>query len=114
MRVLKFNGKVYGAELNATEQKAMRAEINRQLLKMDEQYSADMDAMILYTLMAHYGWKKKRLKKFWKAFLSEHAKLRAFYQMEERDDGVWLVHKMLGEIGINIKEWYTEYEKEDK
>ena len=68
MRVKAYKNKVYGAELTLAERKAMEAEINRQLVEKDKQYAADMDAMVLYTLMAHYGWKKKRLRKFWEAF----------------------------------------------
>lgn len=108
MRVKSYRGKVFGAEFTAAERKAMDIEINRQLVERDKQYAADIDAMVLYTLMAHYGWKKKRLKRFWKAFIAEHKALREFYQMDEPGDNEWLAHRMLKEIGVDIDEWYKE------
>lgn len=108
MRVKSYKGKVFGAELTAAEKKAMDIEINRQLVERDKQYAADIDAMVLYTLMAHYGWKKKRLRKFWDAFISEHKALRDFYDMNKPGDNEWLAHRMLKDIGIDIQEWYKE------
>ena len=110
MRVKKFNGKVFGADFTASERQAMSIEINRQILEADEKYKTDIDAMVLYTLMVHYGWKKKRLKKFWDAFLSEHKSLREFYQMSEPGDNAWLAHHKLKEIGVDISQWYKEEE----
>ena len=86
----------------------MDIEINRQLVERDRQYAADIDAMVLYTLMAHYGWKKKRLRRFWKAFIEEHKALREFYQMNELGDNEWLAHRMLKDIGVDINQWYQE------
>lgn len=108
MRVKKFNGKPFGVAFTAAERKAMNLEINRQLALKDEEYKADIDALILYVLMAHYGWKKKRLRKFWKAFVAEHTALREFYQMNKPGEGEWLAHRMLKEIGVDIHQWYKE------
>lgn len=108
MRVKSYKGKVFGAELTSAEKKAMNIEINRQLVERDKQYAADIDAMVLYTLMARYGWKKKRLKEFWKAFLAEHKALREFYQMDETGDNEWLAHRKLNEIGVDVHQWYKE------
>ena len=109
MRVKRFNGKPYGAEFTAAERKAMLQEINRQIVEKDEQYAADIDALILYVLMTHYGWKKKRLKQFWKVFVEEHAKLREFFGT---DDTEWFAHKMLRDIGVDVHQWYKEEENE--
>lgn len=108
MRVKSYKGKVFGAELTTAERKAMNIEINRQLVERDKQYAEDIDAMVLYTLMAHYGWKKKRLKRFWNAFIEEHKALREFYQMESSDDNVWLAHRKLKEIGVDVHQWHEE------
>ena len=111
MKVKSYGGKVYGAELTAAEKKAMAIEINRQLLERDEQYAADIDAMVLYTLMEHYGWGKKRLKDFWKAFIAEHKALRDRYEMYDAGDNEWLAHRKLKDIGVDIREWYAEDEE---
>lgn len=108
MRLKKFNGKIYGAEFTAAERKAMNLEINRQLMESDEKYKEDIDAMVLYVLMEHYGWKKKRLRKFWKAFVSEHNALRDHYLMDSPGDSAWLAHRKLKEIGVDMHEWYKE------
>ena len=113
MRVKKFNGKPYGVELTAAERKAMNLEINRQILEKDEKYTEDIDAMVLYVLMAHYGWKKKRLRKFWNAFIREHQALKDYYQMDEPGDNEWLAHRKLKEIGVDIHQWYKEDELND-
>lgn len=113
MKIKKHKGKVFGADLTAAERQAMKLEINRQILKHDEQYAVDMDAMVLYTLMAHYGWKKKRLKRFWKAFVAEHKALREFYQMNGSGDNEWLAHHKLKEIGVDVRQWYKEDESNE-
>ena len=110
MRVKKFNGRPYGVEFTATERKAMNLEINRQIIEKDERYKEDIDAMVLYVLMARYGWKKKRLRNFWKAFVEEHKALIEFYQMDEPGDNEWLAHRQLRQIGVDIHQWYKEDE----
>ena len=114
MRVKSYKGKVYGAELTKAEEKAMNMEINRQIAARDEQYKADIDATVLYTLLAHYGWKKKKLKKFWDAFIAEHKALREFYQMDELESTEWLAHRKLKEIGVDINEWYQEVQSNNE
>ena len=108
MRVRSVKGKVFGAELTAKERKAMDMEINRQLAEKDKQYAADVDAMILYVLMSRYGWRKKRLKDFWKAFVEEHKALREFYLMDDPGDNEWLAHTKLKEIGVDVQQWYDD------
>lgn len=108
MRVKAYKGKVFGATMTAAERKAMEAEINRQLVEKDKQYAADLDALVLYTLMAHYGWKQKRLRKFWEAFFVEHKVLREYYQMNDPGDNEWLAHRKLQDIGVDVKEWYKQ------
>ena len=113
MRIKKFCGKPYGVELSASERKAMTLEINRQIMEKDEQYKEDIDAMILYVLMVHYGWKKRRLRKFWNAFIKEHRALRDHYLMNDPGDNEWLAHWKLKDIGVDIHQWYMEDEKND-
>ena len=94
--------------LTAKEKEAMLREIDRQIAKRDEQYAADIDAMVLYALMETIGWKKKRLRKFWNDFVKVHNDLREFYQMRSSEDHVWLAHHKLNEIGVDVHQWYEE------
>lgn len=112
MRVKKYNGRVYGAELNAAERKAMDMEITRQIIERDALYKEDIDAMVLYVLMSHYGWKKKRLHKFWKAFMTEHKALVSSYQIESNDNR-YVAHWKLKQIGVDIHQWYKEDKQSD-
>lgn len=111
MIVKKLNGKPYGVEFSSAERKAMNLEINRQLMEKDEKYKEDIDAMMLYALMIHKGWKKKRLHNFWKAFSRIHKELREYYLMDEPGDNEWLAHRKLKQIGVDIHEWYKEDEQ---
>lgn len=110
MRIKQYRGKPYGMELTSKERKAMDMEISRQIVERDKSYQADVDAMVLYVLLSRYGWKKKRLRKFWDAFNEEHKKLREYYLMEEPDDNIWLAHRMLANIGVDVHEWVKENE----
>jgi hypothetical protein len=108
MVVKSFKGKVYGANLTAAEKKAMDIEIRRQLAEREKDYAADLDALVLYTLMTRYGWKKKRLREFWDAFVAEHTALREFYLMDDPGDSEWLAHRKLKDIGVDVRQWYID------
>lgn len=90
--------------LGSKQQKAaLQEEINRQILEADEKYASNIDAMVLYTLHAHFGFGKKRLREFWDAFQQEHDKLIEHYQMP--GEFVWLCNRKLKEIGVDLEEW---------
>lgn len=108
MIVKKLNGKPYGVEFTAAERKAMGLEINRQLVEANRKASEDIDAMVLYTLLAGYGWKRRRLRKFWNLFKTVHKELCDYYLMHEPGDNEWLAHRKLKAIGVDVHEWYLE------
>ncbi len=86
-------------------------EVNKLILQRDMEYAADMDAMILYVLMKEYGWRKKRLRKFWDLFRKAHQELRDFYEMQSNRDNVWLAHRKLADIGVDVKAWQGEIDE---
>ena len=88
------------------QEKAMMDEINRQILEAHEKFACDYDAMVLYTIHTHLGFGKKRLRKFYEAFVKEHKRLIDFYEMP---DGVAFIcdHK-LKQIGVDVKKWNEE------
>jgi uncharacterized membrane protein YheB (UPF0754 family) len=96
--------------LTSKQRHAVLNEIKNQIVEHDEKHSENIDALVLYTLYAHYGWHKKRLKRFWNAFIAEHKALREHYQMYGVGDNTWLAHRKLKDIGVDIKEWYEEME----
>lgn len=90
----------------AKQRKIMKAEINRQILKTNEQFNLDFDAMILYQLHVQLGFGKKRLRRFWDGFKVAHKELVEFYEMP--NDGAYLCRKMLERIGVDVEEWTKE------
>ena len=96
-------------QLSSSQRKAMNQEINRQILEHDEKFSKDFDSMVLWTLHVCFGFGKKRLKRFWDIFLSEHKRLREYYELDPGDDG-WLYRYKLKDIGVDVESWYEESE----
>lgn len=107
MRVKKAYGQVYGADLTAAERKAMNIEINRQIVEADRKYLNNTDAMILYFLYKHLGFKKKRLRRAWEQFSVIHDELIRYYEMPP-EDNAWLADKKLKEIGVDVAAWNAE------
>lgn len=93
------------------EKRIVDEEINKLILQRDMEYAADMDAMILYVLMTEYGFRKKRLRKFWDKFRKALQELRDFYEMQSNADNVWLAHRKLADIGVDVKAWQAEIEE---
>ena len=112
MNFKRIGSKPFGIQLNKAEQKVLDAEINRQILENDLQFSIDNDSAILEMLHVHFGFGKKRLKKAWKLFFAEHKKLREYYQMEPEDGG-WLCRQRLLKIGVDVEAWYKEEQEEN-
>ena len=110
MVVKKHNGKVYGADFSTAQREAMEKELGRMIAEANEKNAANFDSLVLYVLMANYGWKKDRLKKFWIAFCKEHKELCDRYRMYGVGDNTWLAKKKLEEIGVDVAEWYKELE----
>ena len=109
MNFKKYNGKIYGVELSRKEQQAMDAEINRQLVEADRKYTNNLDAMILYFLYKHLGFKKKRLRRAWEQFSLIHDELIKYYEMPP-EDNAWLADVKLKEIGVDVAAWNAEKE----
>lgn len=93
-----------------SQRKAMQAEINRQIIEADRKYTTDYDAMVLYTLHIQCGFGKKRLRRFYEAFIKQHEEFIKYYQMPGEYD--WFCKYKLKEIGVDVDEW--EKETEDK
>lgn len=93
--------------MSAAQKKAMNEEINRQILERDKTFSMDFDSTVLYVLHITFGFGKKRLRRFWEAFINNHDELRQYYEMDS-EDNAWLCRKKLKEIGVDVEAWYEE------
>jgi len=98
--------------LTAAEQKRIDELVDKavheEALRVEKELRADVDAMILYVLHAHYGWGKKRLREFWDVFIEEHRELRNHYEMHSPGDNAYLARRKLQEIGVDVMAWEAE------
>ena len=107
MRVKKSAGKAYGVELTASEQKALDAEIRRQLAEHTKKHTLEIEAVVIRTLRRLTGWGETRLKRFYDEFDGELDKLVGRYEMTE-EDAPWLCTRELKEEGFDIEKWSEE------
>lgn len=84
--------------------KAMRREINRQLLEQKDEFMKDIDAMILWTFRVELGFGKKRLKRIYRAVIRNYKEMCKIY---ETDDTYPAEYK-LREIGVDLRELRAE------
>ena len=90
------------------QEKAMVAEINRQILDREKQYAIDYETAVLYAVRSHLGFGKRRLKRFYEALFAATRMLGERYEMP--DDIPWLCDRKLKEIGVDVKQWHEEME----
>ena len=50
--------------LNSQSRKAMKSEINRQIVEQKDKFIEDVDTMVLWTLRTELGFGKKRIERF--------------------------------------------------
>lgn len=111
MTVIKTAGRIMGAKLSKAEQKAMDIEIGRQAAEFERRVEKEHESLILYALLAEYGWKEKRLKRFWDSYRRAHRELIRRYELyDSQGDDAWLCQRKLKEAGIDIDQWDREFE----
>lgn len=99
--------------LSARERKAMRREINAQILDADRQYYLDMNAAVLWALHKAFGFGKVRLRRFFDSFSVIHDGLREYYAFNE-ESNTWLCrHLLREETGVDVEAWEQEKELEE-
>lgn len=81
---------------------AMNHEVNQQLLKLDKQFTLDVDTMVLWTLHSRYGFGPKRLKQFYKDMFEEHLRMREYYEL----DDLYPERQKLKDIGVDVEAWF--------
>jgi dGTP triphosphohydrolase len=106
MNFHKCNGQIYKVELTSKEQKALDAEINRQLLERHRQFSDDVDYMIMKILHDRFEFDLSDLRQFYDYFVEDNAALEERYEMS--DAGAYVARKEMNEIGCNIEKWNQE------
>lgn len=106
MTFQKLNGKIYKVELSPKEQKAMDAEINRQIIEKHLEFTDDFDYMVMRILHKHFGFGITRLKRFYDVFSDENDELVRHY--ETPDAGAYIARRDMNKLGCNIEKWNSE------
>ena len=112
MIVKKTGKRIFGAELNAQEKKALRIELDRQIAEFDRRNQINVEACILWALHELLGFGPKRLRRFYLGFIRYYSALLDHYEME--DDNAYLALRALKEYGIDVDEWNREVESGER
>ena len=87
------------------ERKAMEREIMVQTARNIERMSADIQALVLWSLREQYGFGKKRLLEFQKHFKPIIYELQKFYECKNADETDFVCkHRLKHEVGIDVDE----------
>ena len=108
MQLKKAGGKVYGMQLSVAERKAMRMEIQRQIVESNRTHEIELDALVLWVLHEQFGFGSKRLKRFYDAFVSVFEELNERYLTDTKDEGLRLCTYKLKEIGVDVEAWHNK------
>lgn len=96
-------------KLTNKQEKAMAEEINRQIIEREKAWDRAFEAMIAYTLYAHYGFAKRKLLNFRKFFKQEYEELKEKFLMNDTYPAEYELRK----IGYDIDKLQKEDEKND-
>lgn len=110
MVVKKSGGKIFGAVLTKTEQKAMEMEISRQVAEFDRQNMLAIDAVVLWELHEEFGFGVDRLRRFYQGFNRRFHELIDHYEMGS-EDGPYICIEKLKDIGVDLEAWDKENEE---
>lgn len=80
--------------------------INEEISKKIDEWCRLYDSHVLWVLHAQYGWGKKRLEEFVRAFGREHRELKRRYEMD--DPAGYVAVEGLKEIGLDLDKLYKE------
>ena len=98
--------------LTPAERRAMKREIDRQLLLTDKRYSNDFAAGVLWVLHVYFGFGHKRLRLFFEAYRQVHDRLRERYEYSDDRDTCYVCKQLLKDYGVDVAKWNEEEDKE--
>lgn len=107
MRFKKSGKTIFGVELTSAEQKAVDAEIYKQLAEDTRKHNLEIVAMTLTTLHEEFGFGESRLRRFFDRYDEIVEDLVKRYELDEGDEPWIAVHK-LKEKGIDVEAWCAE------
>ena len=87
-------------QMSKAEKAALKAEIARQVHELDEKFSAEICAMLLWALHEEFGFGADRLRRVWDCVAVHRAELLKHYEFI-------LLYK-LRQIGVDVEKWTAE------
>ena len=101
-------------QCSPSDKKVIDQEIKAHFLREWDVLAKALDACYLLELHTNpktrFG--KKRLKEAWRRIVAENHKLRERYELKTTDDLAFATQRELKRIGVDLDEWYREYERE--
>lgn len=110
LKVSDFDNMVSNARQQAKDRATAAAihEIDQQILERDKAFSLDIDSMVLWALHIHCGWGKKRLEDFYRVMLSEHLRMREYYEIDDTFPERYLLKDR---FGVDVEALNAEFLK---
>lgn len=96
-------------QMSKVEKAALKAEIARQVHELDEKFSAEICAMLLWALHEEFGFGADRLRRVWDCMAVHRAELLKHYDMQDNADG-W--GHVLDYIGVEWRSPEAEFAPE--
>ena len=93
-------------QMSRAEKAALKAEIARQVHELDEKFSAEICAMLLWALHEEFGFGADRLRRVWDCVAVHRAELLKHYDMQDNAEFI-LLYK-LRQIGVDVEKWTAE------
>lgn len=91
--------------MTSKQRRALRDEINRQLVENVKNLSCNLQALILWELHVQEGWGKKKLLRFQKRFQPAIKMLQEYYQVRTADETDFVCkNRLKNEVGIDVEE----------
>ena len=87
-------------QMSKAEEAALKAEIVRQVHELDEKFSAEICAMLLWALHEEFGFGADRLRRVWDCVAVHRAELLKHYDMQDNAEFI-LLYK-LRQIGVDV------------
>ena len=95
---------MFGAVFTKAEEKAIKLELQRQLVEYERKHLLELEAIFLWRLHEKLGFGAKRLYEFYKDLSKDYEDLLRRYEMDT-EDGPWLCTQKLKEIGVDLEHW---------
>lgn len=94
--------------MKCRSRKALKRELNRQILDFDKKYIISVNALVMWTLHEEFGFGRKRIRRFWERVVTLNRELRNRYRFDQAGEEDWLYKKLLLDIGVDVEGWWLE------